>query len=210
MKKYIFTGNTQNVCGVLVHQIRAVRDFGNVKSGDVGGWIEKELNLSHYDDCWVYENAIVTENAIVYMNALISGNAKISGNARIYDKAQICDNVCVFGTARVFNNAYVFGDAWIFGTAVVYGDVKISGKVYVSGDAELSANVEVIKTPINIIGLRYNVTMYNNYIKIGEELHTVCDWENFSDYEILSMYDAVGLLWWKENKKIILKLMMLN
>lgn len=46
-KKYCFTGETKQLNGVVLHRIQAVRDFSNVKKGDLGGLIEKEDNLSH-------------------------------------------------------------------------------------------------------------------------------------------------------------------
>jgi len=41
-------------------RIKALRDFGNVAKGDIGGWIEGEKNLSHEGDAWVYGNAGVS------------------------------------------------------------------------------------------------------------------------------------------------------
>lgn len=64
-KKYELTEETFAVDGHVLHRIKALRDFGNVKKGDIGGWIECEDNLSHDDDCWVYGNAIVYGDAIV-------------------------------------------------------------------------------------------------------------------------------------------------
>ena len=46
-KKYILTDEIRAFYGKILHRIQAVRDFGNVKTGDLGGWIEKEENLSH-------------------------------------------------------------------------------------------------------------------------------------------------------------------
>ena len=47
-KKYEFTGETKvNDDGVTLHRIRALRDTWYCKKGDLGGWIEKEENLSH-------------------------------------------------------------------------------------------------------------------------------------------------------------------
>ena len=41
MKKYEFTGETKEIGfwfkTVTLHRIRAIRDFGNVKAGDIGG-----------------------------------------------------------------------------------------------------------------------------------------------------------------------------
>lgn len=63
MKKYEFTGETKQINTisgtVTLHRIKASVSFGNVKSGDIGGWIEKKENLSHDGYAWVYGNAQV-------------------------------------------------------------------------------------------------------------------------------------------------------
>ena len=73
MKKYEFTGETKQVelsfRTVTLHRIKAVAEFGIVKVGDLGGWIEKEENLSHDGNAWVYGNAEVCGDAKVYGNA---------------------------------------------------------------------------------------------------------------------------------------------
>ena len=51
-KKYEFTNKTIKIAGHTLHRIRAVRDFGDVKAGDLGGFIEKEDNLSHEGNVW--------------------------------------------------------------------------------------------------------------------------------------------------------------
>ena len=79
IKKYEFTEETKVICGRKLHRIRALRDFNDVKAGDLGGFIEKEENLSHEGNCWVYNNAKVYDNAIIY------GNAEIYGCAVIYN-----------------------------------------------------------------------------------------------------------------------------
>lgn len=55
-----------------LYRIKALKDFGNVKAGDLGGYIEKEENLSQEGTCWIYDNAWVGGNAKVYDNAKIS------------------------------------------------------------------------------------------------------------------------------------------
>jgi hypothetical protein len=89
---------------ITLYRIKALKDFADVKRGELGGWIESEDNLSHDGDAWVYGNAWVYENAEVY------------GNAR------------VFGDAWVFGDAEVFGDARVFGnsepTIIIINDIK--------------------------------------------------------------------------------------
>lgn len=45
-KKYELTDNTQEILGHVLHQIKALKSFGDVKKGDLGGWIEDYSNLS--------------------------------------------------------------------------------------------------------------------------------------------------------------------
>ena len=87
MTKYELTSNTKVVDGVTVYQIKATKDFANVKTGDLGGWIQYESNLSQDGNCWVYENAFVSGNARVFDDAWVSGNAHVSGNARVFGSA---------------------------------------------------------------------------------------------------------------------------
>lgn len=62
MKKYeLLADDTIEFYGRTLHRIKACKDFGNVKSGELGGYIESENNLSQVGDCWVYGNACVME-----------------------------------------------------------------------------------------------------------------------------------------------------
>ena len=58
-KKYELTDETIDVDGHILHRIKAIRDFGDVNVGELGGFIEKEENLSHNGKCWVCDDARV-------------------------------------------------------------------------------------------------------------------------------------------------------
>ena len=62
-KKYKLTEECKEHFGRKLYRIKALIDFGDVKAGDLGGYIESEKNLSHNDNCWVYGNARVYGNA---------------------------------------------------------------------------------------------------------------------------------------------------
>ena len=68
-----------------LHRIRALVDIPmyGVKAGDLGGYIEKEDNLSQYSNCWVSGNGCVTGNGCVRDNGCVSGNGWVGGNARV-------------------------------------------------------------------------------------------------------------------------------
>ena len=45
MKKYELTEETKVIGGKTLFRIRALRSFGGIKAGDLGGFIENERNL---------------------------------------------------------------------------------------------------------------------------------------------------------------------
>lgn len=71
MKKYEFTGEVLHLNNKVLHRIRALRDFGEVEEGSSGGFIEKEVNLSHKGNCWIYNDAKVYDDALVFGDAEI-------------------------------------------------------------------------------------------------------------------------------------------
>ena len=53
-KKFeLLLDDTIEVFGRKLFRIKATTDFGDVEKGELGGYIEKEENLSHYGDAWV-------------------------------------------------------------------------------------------------------------------------------------------------------------
>ena len=99
MKKYEFTGLQKRewIDGkfVTLNQIRATKDFGDVKNGQIGGFIEKEKNLSQNGLSWVGKKSVV------------------------YGDAQVYGDAWVYGDARVYGNAWVYGDARVYGNALI-------------------------------------------------------------------------------------------
>ena len=63
MRKFELTTDTKMFLGRKLFRIKALISFGNVRAGDMGGYIEKEENLSQSGNAWV------------------SGDAKVFGNA---------------------------------------------------------------------------------------------------------------------------------
>ena len=96
MKKYEFTGETKRVelwnRTATLHRIKATVEFGFVKVGELGGWIEKEENLSHEGKAWVWGNAEVW------------GNAKVCGDAEVF----LASHVLVMGSVGSRNDFTTF------------------------------------------------------------------------------------------------------
>ena len=102
MKKYEFTGETKRVelwnRTATLHRIKATVEFGFVKVGELGGWIEKEENLSHEGKAWVCGDAKVCGNAKV------CGDAKVCGNAKVF----LASHVLVMGSVGSRNDFTTF------------------------------------------------------------------------------------------------------
>ena len=155
MKKYELTTNTKMRFGRKLFQIKALVSFGDVAAGDLGGYIEKEENLSHDGDAWVYDRALmfgdakVCGNAWVFCDAQVYGNALIFGDARVYGKANVLGyaavsgNAQVYGTAWVSDNARVYGNSYVCGDTQVNGDAHVFGDAIVRGDAKVCGNAQV-------------------------------------------------------------------
>ena len=80
MKKYELTKETKVIGGKTLFRIRALRSFGDIKAGDLGGFIENERNLSHEGNAWVSGDARVDGDAWVDGNAQVSGDGLINSN----------------------------------------------------------------------------------------------------------------------------------
>ena len=97
MKKYELTEEKITINGnQTLYRIKALKDFSDVKAGDLGGFVESENNLSQDGNCWIYDNAIV------YDSAKILDSAQVFGYACIYGSATISGSSEIYGYARIF------------------------------------------------------------------------------------------------------------
>ena len=146
MKKFELTSEFNlNFFGRKFFRIKAlvnIERYG-VKAGDLGGWVEKEDNLSQSGNAWVSSNAKVSGDAVVYGDAVVSGNAEVSGGAKVSGDAWVSGDAKVSGDAVVYGDAKVYGNAKVYGDAVVSGNAEVSGGAKVSGDAVVYGNAEV-------------------------------------------------------------------
>ena len=173
-KKYKLTEETIIVNGKTLYRIKSLKDFGNVKKGDKGGFVEKEENLSQSGDCWVYDNAKVYNNAKVfdyadiYGNAEIFGNAIVSGNARVYGNAKVYHYAMVYDNAEVCDNAIISGNAEVYHDAAVYGNARVFGNAEICGKAEIANDLDYIVFKNWWSSGRYFTwTRSNNMWKVG-------------------------------------------
>ena len=136
-KKYMLTDETRTIKGKILHRIKALKDFDHVKAGDLGGFIEKEENLSQEGIAWIFNNAQVYGTAQVY------DDAKIYDNVQIYDNAHVYGDARIFGNVKIFENAQIYGEAGIFEDTEVFGNAQIFGYAWIGDNAQIFDNAQV-------------------------------------------------------------------
>lgn len=100
MGKYVFTDGIKTIFGVKLRRIKSTRKFGDVKRGQLGGYIENKKNLSELGNCWVYDDALVFDDVRVTKNAKVKGTSRVWGAVILTDDAQVSGNARVRGTGE--------------------------------------------------------------------------------------------------------------
>lgn len=167
MKKFELTNQTIYHKGSTLYQIKALKDFDDVKAGDFGGFVEMESNLSHKGDCWIYGRSKVFDNA------RIEYNGKVFDEAEIYERAQISGDALIGESAKIYGNCVISGNSKILGCSDISGNVKIEGNAEVneycsiSGDVILTGRTVLtkgsyIRTPLQINGSGFYLNTTTN------------------------------------------------
>lgn len=138
-----------------LYRIKSLKDFGIVKTGEIGGFVENESNLSQEGNCWIYDDAIIRDNAKVLENAevfnnseigeyaVIKGNTTVQDNVKILGNAIIKDNVNIWGDVIISDNAIVCGNTRIFGNAIIKNNAFVCDKAIVCDDAIITNNAYI-------------------------------------------------------------------
>ena len=148
MKKYELTDitKTENIFGkpVTLHRIRALKDFGDVKAGEFGGWVEHEGNLSQSDNCWLYDegtvcgNGKVSDCGVVCDHGAVSDNGIVRGHGMVYKYGRIFDNGKLFDNGEVYDHGVVSGNGVVCDYGVVSGNGWVCGRGVVQNHGVVS------------------------------------------------------------------------
>lgn len=182
-KKFeLLRGESIRVNNRVLYRIIATRDFGDVKAGQKGGYVEGEYNLSHDGAAWIYDEAKVYGTAEVSDDARILDEAIVKGSAKIKGKAEVSENAIVDGPVFVFNSkisgsAKVLDFAEIINScvrdyAIVRGEVKahcadISGRADVCDRVRLEGKTNSTAY-FGLVGESAIVKVYGNARVYGD------------------------------------------
>lgn len=144
---------------IKLYRIKALKNFGAIKKGTKGGYVESVDNLSQEGNCWINFPSMVCDNAKITDNATILGSIKICDNAKItndvtisiikgyvYGNVTISDNVVINCTkAIIHDNVTIKGSSIIGGIATICNNVLITDNSKIAGDIGLFGDVIVSK-----------------------------------------------------------------
>lgn len=179
-----------------------VRDRAQVRGlAVVGGTCTLRDDSLVRDNAHLYGNvqmsgaARVTEHAVVHGSSFIGENAKVGRDAvvvgsRVRHQATVAGNASVMHS-HVLDRSSVSGNARLeFATlrddAIASGIAQIDN-VVVCNSMEIDMGIARDYTPVNVRGLRYDITITDNHLSAGCQTHTFDQWRKFTQAEIRSM-----------------------
>ena len=157
MEKYKLLKSEIKAIGIrTLFRIQALIDIPKhgVKAGDLGGFIEKEDNLSHERDAWV------GEDASVYGDAFIVRDVLISGNATVY-QSKLWGDMVVKGYANIRESTINGKSCTIEGKALIQ-DVNLEIENGLINGETTMMNV-FGRNPIRDFGLQGNALIIGKY-----------------------------------------------
>lgn len=107
MKKFELIDETREIMGVHVYRIRALCDFGKIKEGDLGGFVESERNLSHDGKCFIKGQAVALGETIITDDSIVCGTATVV-DSKIYDSSYIIGSALIVDSI-IRENVYIRG-----------------------------------------------------------------------------------------------------
>lgn len=122
-KKFKLTSNTKTTPeGVTLYQIQALRDIDLLtKKGSLGGYIEKEENLSHEGSCWVREDSMVIGDSLIKGCAKVTNstviNSVIDNNAQLFNC--IIKHSCINGNVYMSDCKITDSFLYLYGSQII-------------------------------------------------------------------------------------------
>ena len=142
-RKYEMTNITMEFEERTLYRIRALKNFRNVKAGELGGWVSGKHNLSQEGECWIYNEAKCMDNARMYHNSTMYNNSVMCDfsemhgrsemhnysamydNSRMYNCSAMYDNSRMYNDSKMYNNSRMFDNSAMYNNAVMLDNSKM-------------------------------------------------------------------------------------
>ena len=180
---YYYSNNKYEITDIVgyrfkkkVYRIRALKDFSDVKKGDLGGFVSSYKNLSQYGDCWIYDDAAVIQDATLENNSTIHNMSIMYGtstairNSKIYKGTRICGNSIIVDSTisgksllkdtRIYNSK-IKGNIITYDMSSLINYSNIRGTLYLS-----NSSITNSKIVSNIAWIDNQTTVYHSNLKL--------------------------------------------
>lgn len=127
-KKYEVTNITMEFGERTLYRIRALKDFADVKTGDLGGWVSGENNLSQEGNCWIYDEAKCMDNSKIY------------GNSTMHDYSEMYDYSIMYGDSEMHNYTEMHDYSIMYSYSKMYGCSKMRDSSTMYGNSKMYGN----------------------------------------------------------------------
>lgn len=122
----------------------------------------------------------------------IDSDTKTIAPGRVAKRIRSLVTITFFGISPGDLGGYVESESCLSQT----GNAWVSGGAWVSGNAQ--------KTPLQVGGLKWQVTITDSCMQIGCEFHSLKNWAEFDDARIAKMGGCGALRFWHAHKALLL------
>ena len=182
--------NTTEYKDGLRYRVKALKDFGSVKKGDIGGFVTNEHNLSQDGNCWIYDDAKIFDSSEIYNNAKMFNNSKMFDNSRMYDDSRMFDDCEMHDNSEMCDNSKMFDNSRMFDNSIMHDNSKMHNNSKMFDNSIMYNNSEMYNNSkmLNNSRMYDNSVMYNNS-KMFDKSKMYND-SRMYDYGVLRNYDT--------------------
>ena len=132
-RKYELTNISMEFGERTLYRIRALKDFADVKTGDLGGWVSSENNLSQKGECWIYDEAKCMDNARMYDDSCMYGysemydSSRMHGDSKMYNYSEMHNSSRMYGYSKMYDSSEMHDSSTMYGNSIMYGNSMMCG-----------------------------------------------------------------------------------
>ena len=132
-RKYELTNITMEFGIKTLYRIRALKDFSDVKRGELGGWVSSENNLSQEGNCWIYDEAKCMDNARMYDDSCMYGysemydSSRMHGDSKMYNYSEMHNSSRMYGYSKMYDSSEMHDSSTMYGNSIMYGNSMMCG-----------------------------------------------------------------------------------
>ena len=175
-RKYEMTNITMEFEERTLYRIRALKNFRNVKAGDLGGWVSGKHNLSQEGDCWIYDEAKCMDNARMYHNSVMYNNAvmcdfsEMHGDSAMHNYSAMLDNSRMYNCSAMYDNSRMYNDSKMYSNSRMFDNSAMYNNAVMLDNSKMFENSRMyrdsrLKNKENLYGKL--VTKVDRFIEIN-------------------------------------------